>query len=222
MDSTSPSLPSYRTCGTMQVLERLLESDPEMRQRLAQMEEELAQHLSVFSIDDLKAERTVKCVVHVVYNQEHEDIADDQIFSQIEVLNADFAATNTDVSEVPPPWQPLVGDSRIRFALAEQDPDGNPTKGITRTRTTKVSFGSDDVVKSSSQGGKDGWPSDRYLNIWVCPLGENLLGYAQFPGGPATTDGVVVLHSAFGTLGTAASPYDLGRTTTHEVGHWLG
>jgi hypothetical protein len=55
----------------------------------------------------------------------------------------------------------------------------------------------------------------------VCNLSDDLLGYAQFPGGPVRTDGVVILYSAFGTLGAAASPFNLGRTATHEVGHWL-
>ena len=67
----------------------------------------------------------------------------------------------------------------------------------------------------------DAWPSAQYLNLWVCPLAGGLLGYAQFPGGPAATDGVVILHSAFGINGTAAAPFNLGRTATHEIGHWL-
>jgi pregnancy-associated plasma protein-A len=76
-------------------------------------------------------------------------------------------------------------------------------------------------VKFKSQGGVDAWPSDAYLNLWVCSLGGGLLGYAQFPGGPAATDGVVILNKAFGTTGTATAPFDLGRTAVHEVGHWL-
>ena len=77
-------------------------------------------------------------------------------------------------------------------------------------------------MKSSRRGGVDPWPTDRYLNMWVCNLGEGLLGYAQFPGGPAKTDGVVVLYSAFGSRGTVRAPFDQGRTTTHEIGHYLG
>jgi hypothetical protein len=76
-------------------------------------------------------------------------------------------------------------------------------------------------VKSSATGGSDAWDRDRYLNMWVCSLGGGLLGYAQFPGGPAETDGVVIRTSAFGTQGTVADPFDLGRTATHEVGHFL-
>lgn len=62
----------------------------------------------------------------------------------------------------------------------------------------------------------------KYLNIWVCNLFGRTLGYAVMPGGPAEKDGVVIQYTAFGTLGTAAAPFNKGRTTTHEVGHWLG
>jgi hypothetical protein len=109
----------------------------------------------------------------------------------------------------------------IRFVLAKTDPDGKPTSGITRTKTTVTSFPQDDSVKSGATGGIDAWPSDKYLNLWVCALGGGLLGYAQFPGGPAATDGVVILNTAFGSMGTATAPYNLGRTATHEIGHWL-
>lgn len=109
----------------------------------------------------------------------------------------------------------------IRFALATKDPKGKTTTDIVRTATTRNSFGADDSVKTRSEGGTPGWPAGRYLNLWVCNLGGGLLGYAQFPGGPAKTDGVVIVHSAFGTSGTASAPFDLGRTATHEIGHWL-
>ena len=88
-------------------------------------------------------------------------------------------------------------------------------------RPTRTSFGSDDSVKSASTGGAAAWPADRYLNVWTCSLSGGLLGYAQFPGGPAKTDGVVILNRAFGKIGSVASPFNLGRTTTHAVGHWL-
>jgi transposase len=128
-------------------------------------------------------------------------------------------------------WQRILGalgeeglqgpDANIQFALASEDPDGGTTTGITRTRTEQTAFGVDDAVKSAATGGVDPWPSDRYLNIWVCNLADGLLGYAQFPGGPPETDGVVILNTAFGTTGTATAPFNRGRTATHEVGHFL-
>jgi hypothetical protein len=164
---------------------------------------------------------TVPVVVHVVSKKAEEDISDSQIKSQIAVLNKDFRATNTDATDTPSVWSGLVADANIQFALATKDPKGKATTGITRTATTRTSFGADDSVKTKASGGAPAWPAGRYLNLWVCNLGGGLLGYAQFPGGPAKTDGVVILHSAFGTSGTAAAPFNLGRTATHEIGHWL-
>ena len=164
---------------------------------------------------------TIPVVVHVVHRRDEENISRQQIDSQIAVLNRDYRATNPDKSGVPSAWQSLVADTKVQFRLATKDPDGKKTNGITRTRTDQRSFGSDDGVKKPSQGGVAAWPARRYLNIWVCHLGGGLLGYAQFPGGPAGTDGVVILHSAFGTKGVVKPPFDLGRTATHEIGHWL-
>ncbi|MCW2683057.1 MAG: zinc metalloprotease, partial [Blastococcus sp.] len=163
----------------------------------------------------------IPVVVHVVHNTAAQNISDAQITSQIDVLNRDFRATNPDVSIVPPAFAPLIADSRVEFFLATTDPAGNPTTGITRTQTAVASFGGDDKVKRAATGGVDAWPADEYLNIWVCQLSGGLLGYAQFPGGPADTDGVVCTHSGFGLGGTATAPFHLGRTATHEVGHYL-
>jgi hypothetical protein len=159
--------------------------------------------------------------VHVVSHTAAQNISDAQIRSQIDVLNRDYRKRNGDITKIPGVFAPLAADTLIEFALADKDPSGNPTTGITRKNTTATSFSDDDKVKHASSGGADAWPSDKYLNIWVCPLGGGLLGYAQFPGGPAATDGVVILHSAFGTTGTATAPFNLGRSATHEVGHWL-
>jgi pregnancy-associated plasma protein-A len=167
------------------------------------------------------APTTIPVVVHVVYNTASDNISDAQIRSQIARLNKDYRAKNTDREKTPSVWTGLVTDARIQFALAKKDPKGKATKGITRTKTTKTSFSDDDGVKSAAKGGANPWPSNKYLNIWVCSLAGGLLGYAQFPGGPSKTDGVVILNTGFGTKGTAAAPFNLGRTSTHEIGHWL-
>jgi hypothetical protein len=212
--------PKHRGCGTMQVHRRLLDSDPGYARRLERIEE-----MAFRSRFGGAAARPgcveIPVIVHVVYKTTAQNVSDAQINSQIDVLNKDFRKTNADISQVPAPFSPLAGDARIQFALATQDPDGNPHSGVIRVQTTKTGFDSNDEVKFASSGGSDAWPRDDYLNLWVCQLGGGLLGYAQFPGGPAATDGVVVTHTGFGITGTAAAPFDKGRTTTHEVGHWL-
>jgi len=208
-----------RACATMTVHRRLLDRDPNYRIQREKLENVI--------IARKRARRrgragttVIPVVVHVVWSTLIENISAAQVASQIDVLNADFAKRNPDAESVPSVWRDAVGDARIAFKLADRDPDGAATSGITRTSTRVASFGDDDAMKSAASGGADAWPADRYLNIWVCHL-KDLLGYAQFPGGPVQTDGVVIDYRAFGTTGTAEAPFNLGRTATHEVGHWL-
>jgi hypothetical protein len=213
-------LPVRRRCGTMQVHHRLLERDPEFRLRQAELERKVHNRLAA-GTSVRQAVTTVPVVVHVVYQTADEKITAAQVKSQIAALNKDYRAANPDKSGVPAVWKGLVTDARVQFALATRNPAGKKTSGILYVRTTQTSFPDDDSVKAKARGGSDGWPSARYLNVWVCSLGGGLLGYAQFPGGPTKTDGIVILNSAFGTTGTATAPFHLGRTATHEVGHWL-
>jgi hypothetical protein len=217
-----PEPPRRRTCGTMDVHRRLLIESPEYRAARADIENATLARMALAPEARFAGVARIPVVVHVVWNTAAQTISDAQITSQIDVLNQDFRATNPDVSTVPSVFAGLVADARLEFFLATTDPSGNPTNGITRTPTNRASFTDDDAVKSAATGGTDAWPADRYLNMWVCQLdGGGLLGYAQFPGGPAETDGVVITHTAFGTTGTAAAPFHLGRTATHEIGHYL-
>jgi len=219
--------PVRRSCGTDQVHERLLRTVPGYAETRAEIENYTLQAAQAGAPVERTGCTTIPVVVHVVYRTDQENVSDEQVHSQIEVLNADYRAQNADVSGLPDVFAGLVGDGRVQFALATEDPDGNATDGITRTSSTATSFVSDtDNVKSSSTGGADPWPADKYLNLWVCgdlvtAQGSALLGYAQFPGGPAETDGVVIVNTGFGTTGLATAPFDKGRSATHEVGHWL-
>lgn len=220
-------VPTRRICATDEVNERLLRTVPGYADTRSEIENRTGRMVAFEGAVLRTGCTSIPVVVHVVHRTTAENISDAQVQSQIDVLNEDFRARNADRTNTPAPFQGLVADARITFRLATTDPDGNPTNGITRTSTTRTSFNSEaDDVKSASTGGADPWPADQYLNIWTCgnlrnSRNEALLGYAQFPGGPAATDGVVVLHSAFGTTGSATAPFDRGRTTTHEIGHWL-
>tara|TARA_B110000881_G_scaffold214453_1_gene226876 strand:+ start:599 stop:2362 length:1764 start_codon:yes stop_codon:yes gene_type:complete len=166
---------------------------------------------------------TIPVVVHVVWNTTQENISDQQIFSQIDVLNADFRRTNIDAIMTPTVWTSIAADTEIEFCLATLDPNGTFTSGITRTQTSQTSFSIQaDAMKSTSTGGIDPWDQDNYLNIWVCDLSGGILGYATPPSSfNNPDDGVVIGYNYFGTLGTVQAPYNKGRTCTHEVGHWL-
>jgi len=200
-----------RACGAMAAHMALLERYPGFRTRQQRLEGETARRRALgFLPAQLKLAK-IKVVVHVVYKESAENISDAQINSQIKVLNLDFRAKNTDKKKTPAVWSGLVADSQVEFTLHK----------VTRTQTTKSSFGTDDGVKRAASGGVAPLNPSRYLNMWVCSLGGGLLGYAQFPGGPKSTDGVVINYRAFGTQGTAQAPFNKGRTATHEVGHYL-
>lgn len=165
---------------------------------------------------------TIPVVVHVLYNNSEQNISDEQILSQIIALNKDFRRQNADTINTPDVFKAVAADTRIQFCLAKTDPQGRATTGIIRKFTKKGQFLADDSMKFSSSGGSDAWDASRYLNIWVCNLFGRTLGYAVMPGGPADRDGVVMKYNVFGTKGNVYAPYNLGRTATHEIGHWLG
>lgn len=164
----------------------------------------------------------IPVVFHILYNSADQNLSEEQIVSQIDVLNEDYAVNNASSLDVPAAWINKKKDSKIRFILARRDPSGNFTKGITRTATaiTKYSI-FDPAIFSSALGGHDAWPRSSYLNIWVCKLEGNALGFAAYPGSNANSDGIVISYMALGRNGTAASPYNGGRTCTHEIGHWF-
>ena len=213
--------PTRRHCATSEVHRQLLSVDPDYRLARSEIENLTDAVQARGFAAAAPVTRTIQTVVHVVYRTEAENISNAQVQSQIRVLNQDFRMKNRDRTKLPDVFKSLHADTRIRFRLAGKDVFGNATSGITRTRTAVPSFSFDEGVKASRTGGADPWPTHRYLNLWVCNLGDGLLGYAQFPGGPRATDGVVILYTAFGTTGAATAPFDRGRTATHEVGHWL-
>ncbi len=155
---------------------------------------------------------TIPVVVHVLYNSNSQNIAEAQIQSQLLVLNNDFNLRNANAVNIPEVFKSKAGVANFNFCLA----------AVVRQATTTSSFEMNDAMKSNRTGGSDAWDATKYLNIWVCNLKGRALGYASAPGSAANIDGVVISFSSFGTKGTAAAPFNLGRTGTHEIGHWLG
>jgi hypothetical protein len=159
----------------------------------------------------------IPIVFHIVYNASEQNLSDEQLYTQLAVLNEDFNKRNSDTVNTVPVFKPLVAAAGIQFYLAE----GSEGRAITRTFTTHGPFGNEDIF-FADRGGKDAWDTKRFLNVWVCALAQGMLGYGASPGTPAYKDGVVVHYAYVGRNGSAVKPYDLGRTLTHEIGHWLG
>ncbi len=179
----------------------------------------------------------IPVVVHIIHNGEQigvgPNITDEQVLSQLRVLNEDFNRQNADATDTPPEFASVAGSLDVEFVLAKQDPDGLPTTGIIRVNGGRTGWTYNDnyTLKARSY-----WPAEEYMNIWVCNLTDQFVGYAQQPvsdleglEGSSTnrlTDGVVIWHRAFGSdddgLFVLDPSFNKGRTTTHEVGHFLG
>jgi Pregnancy-associated plasma protein-A/Secretion system C-terminal sorting domain/Bacterial pre-peptidase C-terminal domain/Fibronectin type III domain len=219
---------AQRKCASFEHLQQQLASNPQMATQLEAIEQFTRTHQNSSTIA-LRGTPVynIPVVVHVLWNTSAQNISDAQIQSQIDVLNLDYQLLNSDTGLVPAPFKSVVADCRIQFCLAKRDPSGAATTGIVRKQTTKTSFSADnDNAKSNSTGGDNAWDASKYLNLWVVPDitsgGQTgVLGYAQFPGGAAATDGVVIGYKYFGNTGTAVAPFNKGRTATHEIGHWL-
>ena len=217
--------PSQRTCGTMQHHDYLKLTRPGYQTDLDNYNLMIEQYLATKQSGVARASSlpivTVPVVVHVLYRVAGENISDAQAASQVQVLNDDFAKLNSDKIKVTQAtFSTVASGANIRFCLAQRDPAGNPTTGVTHKTTTVTAFGTNDNVKHNSTGGEDAWDVTKYINIWVCNLGPTLLGYGEFPTASLSNTWGLVLHYKYtGSGGTAVAPYNLGRTGTHEFGH---
>jgi hypothetical protein len=218
-----------RTCYTMPNLNRLLNENPGLEKKMYDIEHHTRKFImtkgngnkpggnpggggpggGTTDVDETVLNPgftiTIPVYVHIVMPNANV-VTNTQIGNQISVLNNDFNTKN--IGDLPSGATDFVNDlttTSIHFSLAQTFRHNDP----------KSSWGTNDAVKNA-------YPPitpQTHLNIWVCNIGGGVLGYAQFPGGPSSTDGVVILHSSL--PGGTAAPYNLGRTATHEVGHYL-
>jgi len=218
---------SFHRCGTQAVWEEALKKNPARQQLLLQNRSKLAETYNrsrVLLRTD--AIYTIPVVVHIIL-PDPSLVTDAQVQSQIDVLNADFAGLNADSTRIPAAFKPLFGKGNIRFCLAQRDERGDATTGIVRVSSSVASVPGDaDPVKFTCTGGSNAWDATKYLNIWVCQMTGGFLGYTDFASEPLSEvplneRGFVNNYRAFGTNGTAQAPFNLGRTATHEIGHYF-
>jgi len=204
---------SSRYCAAYEVLQQQLIEDPTLQQKMDEIEAFTNRFTQNPQTNTLQTDGSmlIPVVVNVLYRTAAENISAAQIQSQIDVLNEDFAATNADYNLTSTYNSVKSGDTKIRYVLDQ----------VVRKQTNKTSWSTNDAMKKNNRGGINPTSPTTKLNLWVCNLGGGILGYAQFPGGSSATDGVVCDNNAFGRVGTAAAPFDKGRTATHEIGHWL-
>ncbi len=204
---------TIRRCVTMDVLEKHLAKNSNLKIEMDAIEKQCRAFIALRKTGKINVTDTIAIptIVHVIYSNDDENISDSQVRSQIDVLNRDFSKTNQDASQIPKEFEDIAANINIRFSLDT----------IIRVSSTRAEWGTEDQMKFSSNGGSDIIGPTSCLNIWVCNIGGGILGYAQFPGDNLSTDGIVISPQFFGTEGFVTPPFDKGRTTTHEIGHWL-
>lgn len=212
-DQLPEKVVTSRHCAAYEVLQQQLIEDPSLQQKMDEIEAFTNRFISNPQTNTLQTDGSmlIPVVVNVLYRTAAENISAAQIQSQIDVLNEDFAATNADYNLTSTYNSVKSGDTKIHYVLDQ----------VVRKQTNKQSWSTNDAMKKNNRGGISPTSPTTKLNLWVCNLGGGILGYAQFPGGSSATDGVVCDNNAFGRVGTAAAPFNKGRTATHEIGHWL-
>ncbi|WP_278354194.1 zinc metalloprotease [Chryseobacterium gleum] len=214
---TTPGL-VQRGCASEEIRQEALKKSTELQQRFAALETNTEKFANDLKVGKVLADGSVEIpvIVNVLYRTTAENVSDARIAEQIAVLNADYSGTNSDVSKIPTEFQSVSsGDTKVKFRLVN----------TVRKSTTKTSWATNDDMKKASKGGIDATNPTNYLNIWVVgkmtSQGQTILGYATFPESAGLwNDGVVIGAPYFGKTG-ASSPFNLGRTATHEVGHYL-
>lgn len=162
------------------------------------------------------AQYTIPVVFHILHQNGSENISNEQVYNAIDVINEDFRKLNSDTTAINSAFQGIAVDTKIQFALAQKDPNGNCTNGVDRIFTNQTNLGTD--ASKLNQ-----WPRDKYLNIWVVKkISSGAAGYAYYPSSTvfnSSIDGIVILNGYVGRIGT--SSLRTSRSLTHEIGHWL-
>ena len=212
-------------CGTNEMLEIEIEKHPEIKDLRNNFEKNLENYLAnkQYAKQGGNAQkRIIPVIFHVIHEGGAENISKAQILDQLRILNEDLNRKNPDTVNTPAPFAAVAANCNIEFRLATIDPNGECTDGINRVYSALTAEARNNVKALSY------WNSQNYFNIWVVKsiehtsnIGGITLGYAQFPqGGLMSTDGIVLRHDYVGSIEAASQ--QVGRTATHEVGHWLG
>jgi len=211
-------------CGQVEMNEKYFQQHPEVKQQRDALEIFTANYTANYYLQlqqNSRASDTIQYIIPVVFHIMHdygdENISKAQILDVIRIMNEDYQKRNPDTSQVIPFFQPIMGNVQVEFRLAQLDPDGICTDGITRHQTN-LTNGGDDALKEIVN-----WPADKYLNIWVEKFINfaSAAAYATFPGFDANLDGIVASHSVVGSIGTSSNTPNVYHILSHEAGHYL-
>lgn len=177
---------------------------------------------------ELRTDKTIQLVFHVMYHTDEENISDEVIKQQIDRINKDFNAQNEDLSQVPELFELIIGNAGINFVLASESPDGLPFSGVFRQQTdieniaNQISIDGKEIIKYKILGGSDAYFPESYVNIWIGRSDDVFGVTTPLDLAGTSDDGIIITPDAFGIIDDPASVTNLGRTLTHELGHYFG
>ena len=207
-----------KQCGSTQMRNIEIAKNPNLIQyRISYLQQLDSLRDSQVKMDD--DIRTIPVVIHVMYTDGSSNISDAQVFDAMEIINEDFNKLNSDTTAIIDAFQAIIADVGVEFKLAKKDPQGNCTKGITRTYS-QLTDNAGENVKNIIK-----WDPSKYLNVWVVSNIEiGAGGYSYYPGEAPNNDanaGIVILASQFGSIGESSNTNSSKRSLTHEIGHYL-
>lgn len=209
---------NYKPCGASIMRKKVLIEEPQLIEKRKNYLRSLdSLNNSNFKINN--EIRTIPVVVHVMHTGGSSNISDAQIYDAMRIINEDFNKLNADTSVVADAFQNNIANIGVEFKLALKDPNGNCTKGITRTFTELTNDAGENVKELIK------WDPSKYLNIWVVSnISIGAGGYSYYPLEAPNNDanaGVVILATQFGSIGESSASNSSRRSLTHEIGHYL-
>lgn len=206
-----------KVCGTTEMYEQAVKNDPAYLERQADLEKFSQWRSSNTANSQSQVPLyTIPVVFHIIHDYGDENISKAQVLDAMRLINESFQKLSADTGDVIPDFQSIFADCEIEFRLAQLDPNGNCTDGITRSQSP-LTFDAGDNVKNVIR-----WPHNQYLNIWVVDnIASGAAGYAYYPGASSQIDGIVILHDYSASIGTAPGSTYNSRALSHEIGHYL-
>nr|MBK9653847.1 PKD domain-containing protein [Bacteroidota bacterium] len=214
-------------CAAHDEYENMMHTDKDFAKNQADLEKFTTEYVDFYlkqnpELKQSSAIKVIPVVFHVIHQGGTDNISRTQILDQIDIMNKVYQKLNADTASIPGVFKPLTGNADVEFRLAQLDPNGNCTDGVTRTYSNLTNNCRNNVK------GLIYWPSNKYLNVWTVKSIANsgavagiVIGFAQFPGGASSTDGIVMRQDYIGSIGTAAGNGNDGRVICHEAGHWF-
>lgn len=209
-----------KKCGTDEMMKKAFEADSSLRQKTELLKKEMQSYIKNKNLRSKNEMYVIPVVVHIIHNGGSNNISDTQVHDAMRIINEDYKKLNSDTSQIISEFRGVVANVSLDFKLAKLTPNGECTKGITRTYSELTTSAGENVKELIK------WDHTKYLNIWVVSnIESGAGGYSFYPGAAPNNDtnaGIVVRASQFGSLGASGGGNFSSRTLTHEIGHYLG